>query len=99
MIKKILDWILGKTNRDTIPTQLSAEEAEKINKEIQETIGKTDTIVTSFEDSPVVVQQKYKTTELEKMKKIELEQLIHKHKINLRTRATKSEMIKELLKL
>ena len=95
MIKKILDWILGKTDKEAQPATLSASEAERLNKEIAEILPPAPAV----ETAPVVVKTKYKASDLEKMKKDELAALVKKHKLEVKARATKSEMITALSKI
>ena len=101
MIKKILDWILGKTDKEAPPATLSASEAERLNKEIAEILppAPEPQPAPAVETAPVIVKTKYKADALEKMKKDELAALVKKHKLEVKARATKSEMIKALSKV
>lgn len=100
MIKKILDWILGKTDKEAKPTELSAEEAARLNKEVEAHLPTvSEPSVPTVETAPVVVKAKYAAADLEKMKKPELEKLVKKHKLEVKARATKSEMITALSKV
>lgn len=95
MIKKILDWILGKTDKEVKPTEISAEEVARLNKEIEAHLPPLEQ-PPPVELSPVVVEPKYKQADLEKMKKAELEKLVKKHKLEVKSRSTKAELINAL---
>jgi hypothetical protein len=95
MIKKILDWILGKSDKEAKPTELSAEEAARLNKEIEVHLPAANQSTPQVL-APVVVEPKYKQAELEKMKKAELEELVKKHNVEVKSRSTKSELITAL---
>lgn len=101
MIKKILDWILGKTDKEAKPAELSAAEAAQLNKEIEAHLPATPETqpAPTIKTAPVVVKAKYAAADLEKMKKPELEKLVKKHKLEVKARATKSEMITALSKV
>jgi hypothetical protein len=53
----------------------------------------------AIETAPVTVKAKYKKSELNNMNKTELMALIEKHSIEVKTRSTKEELIKVLVKV
>jgi hypothetical protein len=103
MIKKIIDWILGKSE----PVK-AAEAPYKV--EVAPVVeAKTEAVVTAaevaveavpaVEVAPVTVKAKYKKAELSKMTKAQLLELVAKHGVEIKSRSTKEELIKVLVKV
>lgn len=101
MIKKILDWILGKNEKP-------AEPVAPYKVEIATTQEVVEPIVTPAvekveapieEVAPVTVKAKYKKADLGKMTKAELLELATKHGVEVKARAAKAEIIKALSKV
>lgn len=97
MIKKILDWILGKNDEKVKPAEVTSVETTAIHHQIDKIDAESKPTV---ETAPaVVVKTKYKVADLEKMKKAELEALVKKHKLEIKSRSTKSQLISALAKV
>jgi hypothetical protein len=96
MIKTILDWILGKNDKEAKPAELTAAEAAVINKQIDEALVPAPAPV---ETKPVTVKAKYKKADLTKKTKAELLELAKKHKIDVKARATKNQLVDQLVKV
>jgi hypothetical protein len=110
MIKKILDWILGKN-------EMPQESAAPYKVEIAPVVDATPTVVPAVETqpapapapvmetaplvetAPVTVKAKYKKAELEKMTKAQLVELAAKHGLELKARAPKVDLVKALTKV
>jgi len=102
MIKKILDWILGKSDNQAQPKELTADQADQLNKEMSEHLPKQEPSKgkeTTDQVNPVTVKAKYKRADLEKMTKKVLAELAAKHQLEVKSRATKSELISLLVKV
>lgn len=56
-------------------------------------------IPAAIETVPVTVKAKYKRVDLNKMTKAELMELVTKHSLEVKARATKEEMVKALVKV
>ena len=100
MIKKLIDWILGKSET---PAQAPYKvEAPKVDMSVG-----TDAVVVvpeavvpaAIETAPVTVKAKYKKAELNKMTKKELLELVAKHGLEVKARSTKEELVKVLAKV
>lgn len=108
MIKKILDWILGKNEMPAEPVApYKVEVAPTLKEEApaplvqlgpeKVTEEKVETPV--VETAPVTVKAKYKKAELEKMTKAQLVELATKHGLELKARAPKADLVKALTKV
>lgn len=105
MIKKILDWILGKNDSESTtapykveaPVQESAPAAAPAKEVTSETASKPATPI--VETAPVTVKAKYKKAELNKMTKAQLMELVTKHSLEVKARSTKEELVKVLAKV
>ena len=101
MIKKILDWILGKNETPqeaAAPYKVEAPVvAEVVEPQVQPAAEKVDTPIE--EVAPVTVKAKYKKSDLGKMTKAELLDLAAKHGVEVKARAPKAELVKALSKV
>ena len=113
MIKKILDWILGKSEpvkaaeapyKTETPTPVFAPEVAVLSP-VQDTAVDTkateevDAVQPVVETAPVTVKAKYKKTDLNKMTKAELLALAAKHGVEVKSRAPKADIVKVLTKV
>jgi hypothetical protein len=103
MIKKILAWITGKSDTtvaEAAPYKVEAQKVEGIPLGIEAVMVVPSAVVpAAIETTPVTVKAKYKKSELNNMNKTELMALIEKHSIEVKTRITKDELIKILMKV
>lgn len=103
MIKKILDWILGKNEKPAEPVAPYKVEVPPTLKEeapaplVQ--LGPEKTEAPVEEVAPVTVKAKYKKSDLSKMTKAELLDLVAKHGLEVKARAPKADIIKVLSKV
>jgi hypothetical protein len=101
MIKKILDWILGKN--DSGSTSIGQEAPYKVEQPaIMPVAEPTVPVVETapiVETAPVTVKAKYKKAELNKMTKAQLMELVTKHSLEVKARSTKEELVKVLAKV
>jgi hypothetical protein len=119
MIKKILDWILGKNNSGSksveqeapykidAPTQVALQKAHDEvvasgqpddSKGLEEAIA-IQAAQPIVETAPVTVKAKYKKAELNKKTKKELLELAAQHGLEVKSRSTKEELVKILVKV
>ena len=100
MIKKILDWILGKNDSGS---QSTVQEAPyKVEAPVVEQPAPVAEVVQEkpvVETAAVTVKAKYKKAELEKMTKAQLVELATKHGLELKARAPKADLVKALTKV
>jgi hypothetical protein len=113
MIKTILAWITGKsdTKAPEVPYKVEAQpamtnvaigtEAVYVAPEAvaPEAVVTETVIPAAIETVPVTVKAKYKRVDLNKMTKAELMELVTKHSLEVKARATKEEMVKALVKV
>ncbi len=102
MIKKILDWILGKNEKPAEPVapykvETPAPVAEVVEPEVQPVVEQAEAPVE--EVAPVTVKAKYKKADLNKMTKAELLDLATKHGLEVKARAPKADLVKVLAKV
>ena len=81
---------------ETNETVVKETVAEPVVKSKKKTTTKKPAAIKT---TPVNVAAKYKKVELDKMSKKELQDLITKHSIETKSRTTKDEMVKALLKV
>ena len=89
------------------PTLAPVVEPELISTEITEAPPVTEKPAkkarakkpTAIETAPLEVKAKYKRADLNKMSKKELLELASKHKLEIKSRATKEELVKTLAKV
>ena len=104
MIKKILDWILGKSEpvkAAEAPYKVEvAPTAEPVVEVKAEAVAPAAVeAVPAVEVAPVTVKSKYKRADLTKMTKAQLMELITKHGVDVKARSTKEELVKILVKV
>ena len=108
MIKKLMDWITGKSDTVATPVpykvEAPKEEVMPIGTEavmIAPSAVVPEAIVpaTAIETAPVTVKAKYKKADLSKMTKAELMELVTKHGVEAKARSTKEELVKVLAKV
>lgn len=113
MIKTILAWITGKsdTKAPEVPYKVEAQpamtnvaigtEAVYVAPEavVPEAVVTEAVIPAAIETVPVTVKAKYKRVDLNKMTKAELMELVTKHSLEVKARATKEEIVKALVKV
>jgi hypothetical protein len=103
MIKKILDWILGKSEPvKAAEAPYKIEVAPVAEAKIEAAVTAVEVAVESVpavEVAPVTVKAKYKRAELSKMTKNQLLELVVKHGVEVKSRSTKEELIKVLVKV
>lgn len=92
MIKKIIDWILGKNSQEATQSAQAPYKVEPVVAPVAE----PEKIIKA---PAVEVKAKYKKAVLTKMSKKELADLVKKHNVDIKSRATKDEMVKALLKI
>jgi len=96
MIKTILDWIFGKKDSEVKPAE--AQAPYKVEAPVVEAV-KVEAPAPIVETAPVTVKAKYKRADLTKMTKAELLDLVAKHGVEVKSRATKEELVKVLSKV
>ena len=107
MIKTILAWITGKSDTKVADAPYKVEtpismpvaigtEAVVI---VPEAVAPEAVIPAAIETAPVTVKAKYKRTDLNKMTKAELMELVTKHGLEVKARSTKEEIVKVLVKV
>jgi hypothetical protein len=109
MIKKILDWILGKN--DSGSTSHPLDGATRTAQERAQAPYKVEAPVTPMpeaqplpevpvaEVTPVTVKAKFKKAQLNDMTKKELLDLAAQHGVEVKARAAKAELVKALSKV
>jgi hypothetical protein len=75
------------TPAETPPAKITAAKKPRAKKE------------KAIETNPVTVTAKYKKSDLQKMSKKELMELVQKHSLEVKSRTTKEELVKVLLKV
>ena len=96
MIKTILDWIFGKKDSEVKPAE--AQAPYKVEAPVVEAV-KVEAPAPIVETAPVTVKAKYKRADLTKMTKAELLDLVANHGLEVKSRATKEELVKVLSKV
>jgi len=109
MIKKLIDWITGKSEKVVAEAAPYKVEALPAGTEAAIIVGAgTETMVVivpdavapaAIETAPVTVKAKYKRADLTAMTKAQLMELVTKHSVEVKARATKEELIKVLVKV
>jgi hypothetical protein len=105
MIKKILDWILGKDSTAKTPevAPYKVEAPVALAPEAQPLplveLGPEKAETPVVETAPVTVKAKYKKADLNKMTKAELMELVAKHGLEVKARAPKADIVKVLSKV
>jgi len=112
MIKKILDWILGKNSSASTTTPHPLDGATRAAEEkaapykIEAPVAEPAPVVETpaaeplvAEVAPVTVKAKYKKAELNKKTKKELLDIAATHGVAVKARASKEELVKTLAKI
>ena len=119
MIKKLIDWITGKSDTAVVeaaPYKVEVVRAEAVPLGTEATIiavshsdmpinASTVEVVSNavvpaaIETATVTVKAKYKRADLTAMTKAQLMELVTKHSVEVKARATKEELIKVLVKV
>ena len=103
MIKKLLDWILGKSDKpaEAVPYKVETPTVtDSTSAEIAAVVVAPEAVVpAAIETAPVTVKAKYKKADLNKMSKKELMDLVAKHSLEVKARSTKEELVKVLAKV
>ena len=113
MIKKILDWILGKNDSGSTTTAHPLDGATRTAQERAEAPYKIETTTVTVVETPTVtvvetpvvetpvvtVKAKYKKADLNKMTKKELLDLAAQHGVAVKARAAKADLVKTLSKV
>lgn len=98
MIKTILDWIFGKKDSEVKPAE--APIPYKVEAPVVEAPAPVvEAPAPIVETTPVTVKAKYKRADLSKMTKAQLMELVAKHGLEVKSRATKEELVKALSKV
>ena len=106
MIKKLLDWITGKSETPVqAPYKVEAQKVEAMPLGTEAVMVAPAAVVpeavvpVAIETAPVTVKAKYKKADLGKMTKAELMELVTKHGVEVKARSTKDELVKVLAKV
>ena len=106
MIKKLLDWITGKSETPVqAPYKVEAPKVEAMPLGTEAVMVAPAAVVpeavvpVAIETAPVTVKAKYKKADLGKMTKAELMELVTKHGVEVKARSTKEELVKVLAKV
>ena len=107
MIKKLLDWITGKSETPAqAPYKVEAPKVEAMPLGTEAVMVAPSAVVpeaivpaAAIETAPVTVKAKYKKADLSKMTKAELMELVAKHGLEVKARSTKEELVKVLAKV
>jgi hypothetical protein len=112
MIKTILAWITGKSDTKvadapykvetpiSMPVAIGTEAVVIVPEAVApEAVAPEAVIPAAIETAPVTVKAKYKRTDLNKMTKAELMELVTKHGLEVKARSTKEEIVKVLVKV
>jgi hypothetical protein len=107
MIKKLIDWITGKSDKPAeAPYKVEAPKVEQMPVGTEAVMVAPSAVVpeaivpaAAIETKPVTVKAKYKKAELNKMTKAQLMELVTKHSLEVKARSTKEELVKVLAKV
>jgi hypothetical protein len=103
MIKKLIDWILGKSDTKVAEAPYKVESQAVVPAGIEAVVVAPEAVAevapATIETAPVTVKAKYKKAELNKMSKKELMELVAKHSLEVKARSTKEELVKVLAKV
>lgn len=101
MIKKLVDWITGKSNTPVeAPYKVEAPKVTEVALGIEAVMVVPEAVVpAAIETKPVTVKAKYKRADLNKMTKAQLMELVTKHSLEVKARSTKEELVKVLVKV
>jgi cytoskeletal protein RodZ len=101
MIKKLIDWITGKSDKPAeAPYKVEAPKVADVTVSTEAVTVVPEAVVPSaIETAPVTVKAKYKKADLNKMTKAQLMELVNKHGVEVKARSTKEELVKVLAKV
>ena len=104
MIKKLMDWITGKSDAVVksveVPYKVEAPKEEVIPLGTEAVMVAPAAVVPeAIETKPVTVKAKYKKADLTAMTKAQLMELVTKHSLEVKARSTKEEIVKVLVKV
>lgn len=107
MIKKLIDWITGKSDTKVAeaPYKVESQPAMQVAVGTEAVVVVPEAVVpeavvpAAIETKPVTVKAKYKKAELNKMTKAQLMELVTKHGLEVKARSTKEELVKVLAKV
>lgn len=106
MIKKLIDWITGKSEPVVKSVEVDAPykvEAMPLGTEavmvVPAAVVPAAVVPAAIETATVTVKAKYKRADLTAMTKAQLMELVTKHSVEVKARATKEELIKVLVKV
>ena len=101
MIKKLIDWITGKSEPVVKSVEVDAPykvEAMPLGTEAVMVVPAA-VVPAAIETATVTVKAKYKRADLTAMTKAQLMEMVTKHSVEVKARATKEELIKVLVKV
>ena len=107
MIKTILAWITGKSDKPAeAPYKVETPKAEAMPIGTEAVMVAPSAVVpeaivpaAAIETAPVTVKAKYKKADLTAMTKAQLMELVDKHGVEVKARSTKEELVKVLVKV
>lgn len=105
MIKKLIDWITGKSDKPAeAPYKIETPTVDmSVGTEavvvVKEAVVPEAVVAATIETAPVTVKAKYKKADLNKMTKAQLMELVAKHSLEVKARSTKEELVKVLAKV
>lgn len=102
MIKTILAWITGKSDTKVAEAPYKVETPPQLPVDVvtEAVVVVPEAVVpAAIETAPVTVKAKYKRADLNKMTKAQLMELITQHSLEVKSRVTKEELVKVLVKV
>ena len=108
MIKKLMDWITGKSDAVATPVPYKVETptvealpagTEAVMVAPAAVVPEAIVPAAAIETAPVTVKAKYKKADLTAMTKAQLMELVTKHGVEVKARSTKEELVKVLVKV
>ena len=109
MIKKLMDWITGKSDAVVksveVPYKVEVQNTEAMPLGTEAVmvapaaVVPAEVIPAAIETAPVTVKAKYKKADLTAMTKAQLMELVDKHGVEVKARSTKEELVKVLVKV
>jgi len=115
MIKKLMDWITGKSDAvvksvevpykvEALPAGTEAAIVTGAGTEtmvviVPDAVAPAAIVTAAIETAPVTVKAKYKKADLTAMTKAQLMELVDKHGVEVKARSTKEELVKVLVKV
>ena len=110
MIKKLMDWITGKSDAVVksveVPYKVEVQNVEAMPLGTEAVMVAPAAVVpeaivpaAAIETAPVTVKAKYKKADLTAMTKAQLMELVTKHGVEVKARSTKEELVKVLVKV